>query len=202
VAEIGCANGSTTVFLNKYMDARRIEKDYYAVDTFSGFVAEDIGFEVSQRGKRGDLFTDFQINKKKWFDGTMHQNEITRVRSIQADVNAFDLTTLGRLSFALLDVDLYRPMKKSLHELYEMLSQDGILVVDDCDAGNIRWDGSDQAYKEFVKERDLPAHVVHGKLGLIRKPAGSRAAPSGHVAAPDGRRRAGPWVVLTIPSAV
>jgi len=171
IAEIGCGIGSTTIFLNKYMDARNIEKVYYAVDTFSGFVAEDIRLEVSNRGKNADLFTGFQVNKKKWFDGTMGQNDITRVRSIEMDVNAYDLTTLGSLSFALLDVDLYRPTKKSLHELYEVLNLGGIIVVDDCDSSNIRWDGSDQAYKEFVKERNLATLIVHGMLGLIRKSA-------------------------------
>ena len=171
VAEVGCFNGATTVFLNKYMDAQNIRKSYFAIDTFSGFVADDIRFEVADRGKTKDQITGFQANKKKWFDGTMQQNNITRVRSIEADVNEYDLTTLGPLSFTLLDVDLYRPMKNALQELYEVLSPGGIIVVDDCDASNIRWDGSDQAYKEFMKERNQFVQIIHGKLGVIRKPS-------------------------------
>ncbi|MDQ3776529.1 MAG: TylF/MycF family methyltransferase [Pseudomonadota bacterium] len=169
IAEVGCAHGSTTIFLNKYMDAQNIQKDYYAIDTFSGFANEDTGFEVANRGKSKELFTGFQGNKKKWFDGTMQQNQITRVLSIKTDVNEYDLTTLGPLSFCLLDVDLYRPMKKVLQELYRVLSPGGIMVVDDCDSSNIAWDGSDQAYKEFGKERNLTPHIVHGRLGVIRK---------------------------------
>lgn len=168
-AEIGCANGSTTVFLNKYMDAQNIQKTYYAIDTFVGFVAEDVAFEVSNRGKTKDLFTGFQANKKKWFDGTMQENDITRVRSIEKDVNKYDLRTLGPLSFVLVDVDLYRPVKKSLPELYEVLSPGGIIVVDDCDSSNIRWDGSDHAYKEFMKEINHSTQIIHGKLGIVRK---------------------------------
>jgi len=155
-----------------YMDFQNIEKAYYAIDTFSGFISDDIEFEVAIRGKARKLFTGFfQANKKKWFDGTMQQNKITRVRSIEADVNEFDLTTIGPLSFSLLDVDLYRPTKKALRELYEVLTPGGIIVVDDCDSSNIRWDGSDQAYKEFVKEIGQAAQIIHGKLGVIRKPA-------------------------------
>lgn len=169
IAEVGCAHGSATVFLNKYMDAQNIQKDYYAIDTFSGFTNGDIRFEVANRGKTKELFTGFQGNKKKWFDGTMQQNEITRVLSIKADVNEYDLTTLGPLSFCLLDVDLYRPMKKVLQEVYRVLSPGGIMVVDDCDSSHIKWDGSDQAYKEFVKEGNLTPHIVHGRLGVIRK---------------------------------
>jgi O-methyltransferase len=171
ISEVGCAAGSTTVFLNMYMDAQNIEKPYYAIDTFSGFVSDDIEFEVANRGKTEKLFTGFQINKKKWFDGTMQQNKITRVRSIEADVNKFDLSTIGSLSFSLLDVDLYRPMQKALYELYEQLSPGGIIVVDDCDPSNIRWDGSDQAYKEFMEEIDQVPQIIHDKLGVIKKPA-------------------------------
>ena len=101
----------------------------------------------------------------------MQHNNIFRVRSIETDLNKYDLTTLGPLSFVLLDVDLYRPMKKSLPELYEALTPDGIIVVDDCSSADIRWDGSDQAYKEFMMEIDRSPQIIHGKLGIIRKDA-------------------------------
>lgn len=171
IAEVGCATGYTTVFLNRLMDVQGIEKTYYAMDTFSGFVAKDIDVEVTDRGKKPDFFTGFQTNKKKWFDATMRQNGISRVRSIEADVNEYDLTTLGPLSFVLLDVDLYRPMKKTLPEIYEVLSPGGIIVVDDCSCENIRWDGAYQAYREFAEERGQPLEIVHGKLGVVRKNA-------------------------------
>lgn len=169
IVEVGCAGGSSTVFLNKYMDSENIDKKYYAIDTFSGFVTKDIDYEVTERNKKPEYFNSFKINSKEWFDGTMSQNGISRVKSIKADVNVFDLKTLGAVSFAILDVDLYRPMNKCLHELYEMLSPGGILVVDDCNTGDIRWDGSDQAYKEFIKEKNHKSEIVHGKLGVIRK---------------------------------
>lgn len=171
IVEVGCASGLTTVFLNKYMDAQGIEKDYFCLDTFSGFVVEDIAYEVSQRGKRPELFTGFQVNKKRWFDGTMHLNGIRRVRSIQADVNAFDLSVLGNISFSLLDVDLYRPIRHSIAPLFKALSRGGMIVVDDCDPKNIRWDGADQAYKEFLDEITYPVRIVLGKLGVIEKSA-------------------------------
>lgn len=171
IAEVGCAGGSTTLFLNNYMDAQNIEKKYYAIDSFSGFVAADIKYEVTRRGKTKNLFTGFRINKKKWFDGTMKQGNINRVLSIEADVNQYDLLTLGPLSFVLLDVDLYRPTMKSIRELYEMLNPSGIIVVDDCNSQSISFNGADQAYKEFVEEINQPIHIVYGQLGIIKKPA-------------------------------
>lgn len=171
VAEIGCARGDTTVFINKYMDARDVMKTYYAVDTFSGFVAEDIQHEVLNRSKKADLYTGFRVNKKTWFDVTMRQNDIARVRSIETDVNKYDLTTLGPLSFVLLDVDLYRPIKKALPELYRVLSPNGIIVIDDCDPANVRWDGANHAYNEFLVGIGKSPHIVFGKLGVIKKDA-------------------------------
>ena len=105
------------------------------------------------------------------FDGTMQQNNIPRVRSIETDMNKYDLTTLGPFSFVLLDVVFYRPMKKALFEIYEVLSPNGIIVVDDCDPENIRWNGSDQGYKEFIIEREQSPQIIHNKLGFLKKDA-------------------------------
>ena len=170
ISEIGCAAGQTTVFLNKYMDASQIEKNYYAIDTFSGFVGDDVDLEINERRKSRSSYTGFKVNSKKWFDFTMRQNRIVRVQSIEGDVNEYDLTRLAPLSLSLLDVDLYRPTKNALPELYEATRPGGMIVVDDCDEKSTRWDGSDQAYKEFVQQIDLPIDIVHGKLGVIRKP--------------------------------
>ncbi len=151
------------------MDARNIEKEYLAIDTFAGFVSEDIDIEVTQRGKSKKHYAAFQLNKQKWFDAAMKQNKITRVRSKKTDVNQWDLRKIGPLSFCLLDVDLYRPMKKSLPELYDILEPGGIIVVDDCYPENARYDGSYQAYIEFMAEEELECQIVYNKLGVIRK---------------------------------
>ena len=175
VAEVGCNDGATTLFLNRYLDCESIEKPYFAVDTFAGFVPADVEFEVEKRRKSKDMYEGrFEANSKKWFDRTMRLHGVSRVRSIQADVNAFDLRTLGPISFVLLDVDLYKPIRKALVELYEALEPGGTIVVDDCDAGNARWDGADQAYKEFMRAAGNEPIIVHRKLGVVRKAVSAR----------------------------
>jgi len=163
-AEIGVFEGRTTVLLNKYLDSKNVNKKYYAIDTFSGFVSEDINYEVLNREKEAALYTNCFKSNKKRFEKVMERNSIKRVVSIQADVNNYDLTNLRPLCFVLLDVDLYRPMKKSLKELYEALSPGRIMIVDDCDENHVSWDGSDQAYKEFMQKMNKPFEIVHGKL--------------------------------------
>jgi len=174
IAEIGCAFGDTTIFLNKYMDEVGLEKDYVAVDTFSGFVTTDVDAELQREGKRAfetNYRTYFSENKKLWYDRAVRRADINRVRSVETDVNLFDLRTLGPLSFCLLDVDLYRPMTKALPELYEALSPGGIIAVDDCDAEMDLWDSADHAYKEFVASIGKPVDIQRGKIGIIRKDA-------------------------------
>jgi len=172
VAEIGCEYGHTTIFLNNYLDNLIGEKKrYFALDTFSGFSETDISFEVENRSKTRYFYEGFRENRKEWFMKTMDINKAKRVEVIEADINDFNLQGLGHLSFVLLDVDLYRPTKKALPELYEALSPGGILIVDDCDPSNFCWDGAYQAYIEFTKIAGVTPRIIHQKLGLIRKPA-------------------------------
>jgi SAM-dependent methyltransferase len=170
ILEVGCAYGSTTLFLNRYLDAVGIEKEYYALDTFSGFIPEDLDYEIAKRGKQPSLYAGrYAANKKKWFDGTMQIHGIQRVKSIQTDVKQYDFSTLGNISFCLIDVDLYQPVKSSIRRIYPMLSKGGILVVDDCDPSIVSWDGSDQAYKEWCQETGNPIIIINKKLGVVYK---------------------------------
>ena len=170
VLEVGCSTGMTTVFLNKFMEAEGIEKPYFALDTFSGFVEEDVRYEAEQRGKPARAYDIFRTNSRRWFDRTMRMNRVSRVRSIEADANAFDFAPLGPLAFCLLDVDLYRPTRKAVAQLYAQLSPGGVLLVDDCDASHVLFDGADQAYKEFCTAAGLPERITRG-IGLLQKPA-------------------------------
>ena len=49
--EAGCARGETTAFLRKWMDVQGIKKDYFALDTFSGFTQSDAEYEIKSRRK-------------------------------------------------------------------------------------------------------------------------------------------------------
>lgn len=171
IVEIGCASGATTVFLNKHLDALKVEKPYFAVDTFGGFTPEDVDVELKERGKSGESLDAFAVNSKRWFDFTMSLNDVRRVTSIEADANTFDYNRLGRIAFCLIDVDLYRPVKKALQEVLPRMAPGGIVVIDDCSTAATAFDGALQAYQECVGERGLPSRIVHGKLGVIEVPA-------------------------------
>ena len=168
IFEVGCFAGVSTVFINKHMSAEGIEKPYFAFDTFGGFTADDVAYETDKRGKNRAQLGGFSDNRQEWFDSTMQVNGVSRVRSIRADVNAFDFTTLPAPSFCLIDVDLYRPVKSVLDALYDRMPVGSIIVVDDCAEGSA-FDGALQAYREFAAAHALPERIVHRKLGVIEK---------------------------------
>jgi O-methyltransferase len=168
--EAGCATGNTTVLLKKWMGAIRLEKLYFALDTFSGFVPSQAEYEVKFRGKPKIISDMFSLNKKKWFDCSVGLASVHSVRSIQTDISDFNFDSIGPISFCLLDVDLYLPTRKSLPNICDNISPRGIIIVDDCKADNI-YDGALEAYNEFVDGSGIPKDIKFDKLGLIRKPA-------------------------------
>lgn len=167
ILEIGCAAGHTTVYLNKHLDDLMDSRHYVCLDTFAGFTDEDIAVEV-ERGHESSRYAYlFRAYRKDWFDKTMENNRVTRVTSIQADVSSFDFSPYEDISFCLIDVDLMRPVRKALEEVFPRMSAGGIIVVDDC-APNRKYDGAFEAYTEFVRQMGIEPDIRHGKLGLIR----------------------------------
>jgi SAM-dependent methyltransferase len=172
--EAGCAKGATTAFLRKWMHCRGIEKQYFAIDTFSGFPAEQASYEVEFRNKPRRIKYAFTDNKKEWFDHSMRLAGINDVKSVEADVARFDFDRIGAISFCLLDVDLFLPISEALPKIYKNLSPGGLILVDDCAPDRI-YDGALEAYQEFVQSKNLEPSIAFEKFGLIRKPMNHRA---------------------------
>lgn len=168
IVEVGCALGKTTVYLDRHLTDVGDERRYLCVDTFSGFVPDDVEFEASKRNKTRSLLDGFSVNQKSWFDLNLADNHITRVSTFESDIKRFDLSSHApRISFCLLDVDLYQPIKVGLEKIVPLLGKGGIVVVDDVKPNNT-FDGAYQAYVEYVETHQLPEEIVHGKLGVIR----------------------------------
>jgi hypothetical protein len=164
--EIGCANGDTTVWLNRWMADVGLERRYVAIDTFRGFLSRDIA-EEAERGRDPNRFTQsFRGPTRKRFDHAMSVNGIGRVEPVAADSTSLDYARFAPVAFALIDVDLYRPVRETLDRVFPHLADGGVIVVDDCAPGD--FEGALEAYREFCQEREVPVRIEHGKLGLIR----------------------------------
>jgi O-methyltransferase len=167
--EVGCNRGATSVFLNKWMKGSGIAKRYVAIDTFSGFPAEQAEYEIAHRNKEPQIKRGFRENKRSWVERSLRLSGVDNVELIEADAAKFDYSSLKPIAFCLLDVDLYIPTSTALPKIYENLAPGGVIVVDDCSAAEPRWDGALQAYSEFVQSNSLPQNIVCDKLGIIEK---------------------------------
>jgi len=171
IVEIGCAYGATTVFLNRHLDSQASTADYFAIDTFRGFTEADISAE-KKLGRDFHYEYEFRQNSKAAFDRTMRRNGIDRVTSFRADAGSFDYASIAPFRFALVDVDLYKPVLSVLRSVYALMSPGGVIVTDDCStsAQDGMWAGAYHAFTEFTQGSGLESVVVHEKLGVIVKP--------------------------------
>ena len=170
IVEVGCNRGATTIFLNRHLKDRGIQKEYFALDTFSGFTRRDVSHEVEARGKSSSLDTHFTVNDQRWFDRSMQLAGFSAVHSIKCDAVEFDYASLGPIALALCDVDLYLPTKSALKGTYDQLQPGGIIIVDDCLPSG-PYDGALMAYREMTAEMGIAPKIVHDKLGVIEKSA-------------------------------
>ena len=171
VVEIGSNQGWSTAFLAEALREAGVRRDYFCLDTFEGFLAEDMEFEYAERKKTGSQYEDyFGVNSKRFFDYSMHRAGFDNVRSFKADASAFDYSICRPIAFCLVDVDLYLPVLRSLRAAMPHMAPGGLVVVDDCREDG-PWDGARQAYLEYCEEIGATPEIICNKLGVIRVPA-------------------------------
>ncbi len=166
--EIGCANGESTVWLNRWLDAAGIGRRYIAIDTFAGFPSRDIAVEAERGRDIKPLARSFRGPTRQRFEHALRVNGIRRVEAVAADATTVEYSRFAPVAFALVDVDLYRSVHEVLDRLYPHLAKGGVIIVDDCGGPGI-FEGAGEAYKEFCHQRGLVEHIEHGKLGVIRR---------------------------------
>lgn len=167
VVEVGCNQGWTTCFLLEALKEQEINRNYICIDTFAGFLPEDLAVEYKSRGKTvGTYDNDFTISDPKWLEASIKRFGYSNVTLYTADAKTFDYQALGKIAFALIDVDLYQPVKEALKRILPHMAKGGMIVVDDCD-GDPRWDGAHQAFVETCKEQNIGIEIACQKLGII-----------------------------------
>jgi SAM-dependent methyltransferase len=169
--EVGCAEGATTAFVRRALIEAGVAKRYICLDTFAGFPTDQVVYEIEIRGKDKGIAQAFTHNDIEWVRKSLNLADVRDVELNQADGATFDYAGVAPIAWCLLDVDLYLPIAAALPKIYDALAPGGVIIVDDCQLEDERWDGALQAYDEFVTARSMPREIVHRKLGIVRKPA-------------------------------
>jgi O-methyltransferase len=166
IVERGVARGMTSLFIAQHLKDSGDDRILYLLDTFSGFDAPSIEFEVNQRGKDAREFSAFRYGDQGIFEHQIGASDFPNIRIIKADASTFDYTSIGPIDVALLDIDLYKATKSAAKGITPLLSPNGSLLIDDCMA-NTPWDGSLQAYKEICQELNLKEQYTGSKGGVV-----------------------------------
>lgn len=169
IAEVGVAKGDTSVFLLEHLRTVADERPLLLFDTFGGFTAESVAVEVSQRAKPAGDYDVFRYSDEKRFARNLHRAGYDNFRIIKGDASSFDWSTIAPIGAVILDIDLYQPTIATLEAVWPHLVPAGGIVVDDC-LPDTPWDGSLQAYEEFIAAHRLPFERVGRKGAVVRKP--------------------------------
>ena len=165
ICEIGVARGMTTRFICEHLVNTNFQGKYYCIDTFDSFTNEDVKFEIKFRKKSKNEISGFSYNNfNKWKKNFKNYEFLEAFKS---DIKNFDLSSISPLKFCFLDVDLYLPTKFVLENISKHMIDGGILIVDDV-RDNDTWDGSYEAFMEYVTKNNLDYKLVGNKSALIK----------------------------------
>lgn len=166
--EIGCAYGSTTVLMKKLDEVLGTQRKFFALDTFSGFVAQHAEHDISVLGRDPSLKRGFQNNSKDWILEVLRFHGMEDVQVIEGDATEKNYDDMAPIAFCLIDVDLYKPITKLLPIVVEKLAPGGIIIVDDCRPDD-RWEGALVAYNEYMAGVGRSPEIAAGKYGIVRQ---------------------------------
>ena len=158
VAEFGCWRGATTSLFAKRL--RRTSKTVYAFDSFQGFdeaMQREKGLRSGYKGSRAELEAQLEIAGVR--DGVV---------IVEGDI-CETLKTMDppmRLSFALMDCDVYEPTAAALAWVHKRLSPGGIILFDQY--GDPAWPGETQAADEFLAQY---GDAYHQKATPVPQPS-------------------------------
>jgi len=168
IVEIGVAQGDTSVFILEHMRTTGDSRQVFLFDTFEGFTSESIEYEINLRGKSAAFLDRFKYGDEGIFRKNLNSAGYSNFATRKGDAAKFAWSTLGSIGAVLLDIDLYKPTIDVLNGIWPHIVMGGGIVVDDCSSGT-PWDGSLQAYEEFLAIHKLPFRMVGNKGGLLIK---------------------------------
>lgn len=165
VVEIGCYDGQTTCLMRWVLDTLGSDRDIHVYDSFEGLLGRnehDGGPDLARQFPDGFLKTSPEIvyhhfNKYQLRPPVIHKGVVQKMSPSDLPVS---------ISMALLDVDLYEPMLKSIELVWPRMAPGGMMVVDDYRHGC--WPGVERALCDYFGTLDWVQRIDGGQ-GVVRK---------------------------------
>ena len=168
IIEVGVMHGGTSIIAKKLLVGLGSQKRYYAYDTFSGFVQEQVSGEIG-KGLHPQFRNHFQANSEQLVKKIFRLHGVADIKTMKGDIMTqchFPTT----ISAALLDVDLAEPTYAALGKVYGRLSDGGVIAIDDCHRLRKGFEGyrAAEGVQRFADERGISVEYAQG-MGFISK---------------------------------
>ena len=168
VVEAGVWKGGTIILLKKILDEFDVKKKIIGFDTFEyGF---DKPSEYDKKIKYG-VSTEKNLFIKKFnyknFEAIPIKDSLENIKKNCSNIDdillvkgkiqeTLETQNLNKISFLLLDLDYYESTKFVLDKLYDKVTKNGIIYIDDY--GN--WGGAKKAVDEFFSRKGIVPFLI------------------------------------------
>jgi O-methyltransferase len=152
VVELGCYEGTTSLFIQRLLQARGETRTFHVYDSFAGLPAKTAK-DASPAGMQftaGELTASKRVFIKHFTRAQLPLPVIHR--NWFNDLTAQDIPT--SIAFAFLDGDFYESIRTSLHVIEKHLSPGAVIVVDDYQSEALP--GAARAVNEWLER-----HTYH-----------------------------------------
>lgn len=162
--ECGVNRGALASTVISYVDFGRLDKRFYLLDTFRGFVPEYLTDEERRRERRsGKRYTDCYQELVKRFGC------LANVVIVPGPVpDTLPLVTSERLAYLSIDMNCAFPELAAAEYFWDRLTSGAVMVLDDYG-----WTGHEQqkaAFDQFAQQRGVQVLALPTGQGLIFKP--------------------------------
>lgn len=171
--ECGVYTGGNIMILKKLIESNRLNQKIFAYDTFSGMVEPTI----HDKKIDGTVAIKKFFKTNKWVSCSKEQViknfkkknlSMKNVNLVEGKVEETLLIKKNlpkKISILRLDTDFYESTKSELKHLYPLLSDKGVLIIDDYGA----WKGSKKAVDEYFLGKTIwLQHIDHSARLLIK----------------------------------
>jgi len=150
IIEVGTYDGDTSEIICKYLLEKNIDKKFYGLDTFSGYVREDM--YGANRESVYNFVNNVWNTKKETVESRLSFYGKTNYLLIEGDCKltiprSIEDGVFSSFCIIYIDCNLYRPSFKSMDNLFPLLEIGGILAIDEHTVG-----GETKAIKEISEK--------------------------------------------------
>lgn len=162
VVELGCYQGTTTLFLRRLLDACHDERELHVYDSFAGLPEKS----VHDRSPAGEQFRAGELTASKSQLIAHFKKAGLRLPFIHKawfhELTDEDMP--GDIALAFCDGDYYESIMDSLKLVWPRLASGGVIIVDDY--ANEALPGARRAVDEFFVGKPVKI-IAHASLAIV-----------------------------------